>query len=220
MSQARTRVRTVNVREQKPVAHVKGGRSPGADDSALHGAEDVTRSLGFGERMLRNTAICVALLLCIAAVQSLDTPGAKGFLAEVVSMDLPESLGSLRFVSNLVPESVAVFWNLGGEKHFLPSDAEVLHAFNAREPWIGYGAGDARASAPGEVMSVSIDDVGRTALRIRHAGGMETFYGNLIHAAVREGDWVEAGGIVGTANILTFELRGEGRAMNPVPYFK
>ena len=213
-------MRTVNVREQKPVAHVKGGRPPGTGDSAPHGAEDATRSLGFGERMLRNTAICVALLLCLAAVQSLDAPGANGFLADVVSMDLSESLGSLRFVSNLIPESVAVFWNLSGEKHFVPSDAEVLHAFNTKEPWVGYGAGTVRASAAGEVMSVSVDDVGRTALRIRHASGMETVYGNLIYAAAREGDWVEAGGIVGTANILTFELRGEGRAMNPVPYFK
>jgi len=180
----------------------------------------MTRPLGFGERMLRNTAICVALLLCIVAVQSLNAPGTNGLLADVVSMDLSESLGSLRFVSNLVPESVAVFWNLGGEKHFAPSDAAVLSAFSTREPWTVYGAGETRASAAGEVMSVSIDDAGKTALRIRHASGMETIYGNLAFVSVGEGDWVEAGGVIGASSLLLFELRGEGRAMNPAPYFK
>jgi hypothetical protein len=183
--------------------------------------EDVSKPLGFAERMLRNTALSVAMLLCVLAVQSLNTPGAQsvtGALSELVTMDLNESLGSLRFVSNLMPESAQVFWNLGAEQHLAPTDAEVAHAFSAQEPWLGYGAGEVRASAAGEVMSVSVDAIGLTMVRLRHASGMETIYGDLSEAAVREGDWVAAGVVIGASEALTYELRGEGRAMDPAPY--
>ncbi len=227
MSQGRTRVRGVTVRNRAPLAHVQ--------DAARHAAvpippkekpekgEDIAKPLGFGERMLRNTAVSVALLLCVLAVQSLNTPGATSatnLLAQVVSMDLNESLGSLKFVSSLIPESVAVLWNLGGEKHAAPSAAAVVHAFSAQEPWIGYGTGEAYASAAGEVMSVSVDARGRSAIRIRHASGMETVYGNLLLTNVQEGDWVEAGTLIGAAKELTYELRGEGRSMDPAPFWR
>lgn len=232
MSQNKTRIQSVSVRERRPLAQVQNNSSnssrshrsvppPVQEPTLPH--EDATRSLGFGERMLRNTAIAVAMLLCVVAVQSVDAPGAKqagNLLSEVVSMDINESLGSLRFVSNLVPDSVSVFWNLGGEKHAVPSSAQVLHVFNDQEPWVGYGAGDALASAAGEVMSVSRDAVGRASVRVRHASGMETIYGNLLQTAVQEGDWVETGAVIGAARQLTFELRGEGRAMDPTPYLK
>lgn len=225
MSQSRTRVRNTTVRNRTPLAQVQpttrlssGGGGPKAPPK-----EDPAKPLGFAERMLRNTAICVALLLTVLAAQSLNTPGANSatnLLSQVVSMDLNESLGSLRFVSNLMPESAQVFWNLGAEKHGAPSGAEVVHTFSAQEPWLGYGAGEAYASAPGEVMSIAVDAVGRSAVRVRHSGGMETIYGNLLRLDVEEGDWVEAGQMIGAARILTYELRGEGRPMDPAPYLK
>lgn len=173
--------------------------------------------------MLRNTAICVALLLTVLAFQSVQAPGVTGvtnFLSQVVSMDMSESLGSLKFVSNLVPESVQVLWNLGAEKHAVPSAAQVVHTFSSQEPWIGYASGEARASAAGEVMSLAVDAAGRSSVRIRHASGMESLYGNLLRVSVREGDWVEAGDVIGAAKILTYELRGEGRPMDPAPYLR
>jgi hypothetical protein len=183
--------------------------------------EDATRPLGFAERMLRNTALSVAMLLCVLAVQSLNTPGAQGItgaLSDMVTMDLNESLGSLRFVSNLMPESAQVFWNLGAEQHLQPSNAAVAHAFSVQEPWLGYGAGEVRASAAGEVMSVAVDAVGLSMVRLRHASGMETIFGDLTETAVREGDWVAAGALLGASDALTYELRGDGRAMDPAPY--
>ncbi len=226
MSQTRTRVRGTTVRSHAPLAQVQGSERRSAptrpEPEPPPAEENPTKPLGFGERMLRNTAICVAALLCVLAAQSLNTSGTSGatnLLSQVVSMDLSESLGSLRFVSNLVPESVAVFWNLGGEKHMLPSDAEVVHVFSQREPWIGYSASEARASASGEVMSVSTDPAGKSVVRLRHASGMESLYGNLLRTDVLEGEWVNAGDVLGAAKELTYELRGEGRAMNPTPYF-
>lgn len=225
MSQSRTRVKGVTVRNRTPLAQVQEttrhvSSVPPTPESIK---EDATRPLGFGERMLRNTAVCVALLLCVMAAQSVNTPGATeatNLLSQVVSMDLSESLGSLRFVSNLIPESAQVFWNLGAEKHQAPSEAAVVHVFSGQEPWVSYGAGEAYASAAGEVMSVAVDAKGRATVRLRHASGMETLYGNLLEVAVQEGDWVEAGALVGAAKELMFELRGEGRAMDPSPYLQ
>ncbi|MDR0928986.1 MAG: M23 family metallopeptidase [Oscillospiraceae bacterium] len=231
MSTSHTNVRGVTVRSRKPLAHVAEAARradfsapiapPPAPPAPEPIIDDATRPLGFAERMLRNTALSVAMLLCVLAVQSLNTPGAQsvtGALSDMVTMDLNESLGSLRFVSNLMPESAQVFWNLGAERHLAPSDGEVAHAFSAQEPWLGYGAGEVRASAAGEVMSVAVDAVGLTMVRLRHASGMETLYGDLSETAVREGDWVAAGAVIGASEALTYELRGEGRAMDPAPY--
>lgn len=225
MSQSRTRVRSVTVRKRTPLAQV-----PDADrhtamppEQTPNEHESSVSPLSFGERMLRNTAICVAMLLCVLAVQSVGTPGASNatsVLSQIVSMDLSESLGSLRFVSNLLPETANVFWNLGVEKHSIPSDGEVVHTFSAQEPWLGFNAGAARSSAAGEVMSVSVDAVGASTIRIRHASGMETIYGNLREVTVREGDWVEAQDVLGVSDALVYELRGEGRSMDPSPYLE
>lgn len=225
MSQSRTKVRGVTVRTRTPLAQVQGSKKHSMSQAPIQESivkeEEQMKSLGFGERMLRNTAICVAMLLCVLAAQSLNvggTTGATSLLSQVVSMDLSESLGSLKFVSNLIPESVAVFWNLGSERHTLPTNADVIHAFHTQEPWVGYGAGEVCATAPGEVMSVAIDAVGKSVARIRHASGMETIYGNLLQVSVKEGDWVETGTMVGTAKELQYELRGEGRSIDPAPF--
>jgi|GEM_PF-1357539 len=227
MSQSRTKVRSVSVRSRTPLAQVHPAQRHTKMESlpphASDPPENQTKPLGFGERMLRNTAVCVALLLTVLAMQSINTPGITGatdFLSQVVSMDLSESLGSLKFVSNLMPESAQVFWNLGAEKYVLPTDADVVHVFNVQEPWTGYAAGEVRASAPGEVMSLAVDAAGRATVRLRHASGMETLYGNLLQVSVQEGDWVETGSLLGAAKLLTYELRQEGRATNPAPYLK
>lgn len=225
MSPSRTRVRSVSVRGRTPLAHVPE-KKRGAQPLPLAlpaPQDDAVKQLGFGERMLRNTAVCVALLLTVLALASVQSPAASGitgFLSRVVSMDLSESLGSLKFVSNLIPESVQVLWNLGAERHTMPSGAEVVHVFSASEPWLGYAAGEAMASAAGEVMSLAVDAAGHTTVRVRHASGMESLYGNLLRVSVREGDWVEAGDPIGAAKNLTYELRGEGRPMDPAPYLR
>ena len=229
MSQSRTKVRGVTVRSRTPLAQVqdtKNKKTPVLQQPTPKEipAPPMEKSApGFGERMLRNTAICAALLLCVVAVQNLNIAEGnetRSVLAQVVSMDISESLGSLKFVSNLIPESVAVFWNLGSEKHGMPTDAEVVHTFSTQEPWTVYGAGEAKATAPGEIMSVSMDAAGRGMVRVRHASGMETLYGNLVSVSVAEGDWVEADAPIGAAKALHYELRGEGRAMDPTPFRK
>ena len=181
---------------------------------------DAVKPLRFGERMLRNTAIAAALLLCAVAARSAGLLPENGAFSQAVTMNLEEGLGSLRFVSALLPESARVFWNLGEEQHSAPSEAAIVHAFSEAEPYLAYSEGEALASAAGEAMSVGKDALGRQTVRLRHESGMETVYGNLIAASVREGDWVEAGQVLGVSRALTFEMRAEGRPMDPEPYLK
>lgn len=221
MTQSKARVSSVTVRSRTPLAQVQqASRREPPPQAPEESKEKATASPRFGERMLRNTAVAVALLLCAVAARSAGLAPRDGLLARVVTMDLGESLGSLRFVSNLLPESARVFWNLGSERHAAPSRAQVVHAFSESEPYLCYSEGEALASAAGEVMSVTRDALGRQTVRLRHESGMETLYGNLLGVSVREGDEVKAGQVMGLSRALTFEMRTEGRPMDPEPYLK
>ena len=92
--------------------------------------------------------------------------------------------------------------------------------FGAAEPYLAYSEGEALASADGEVMSVARDAVGRSTVRLRHDSGMETLYGNLIAASVREGDRVKAGQVLGVSRALMYEMRAEGLPTDPAPYLQ
>lgn len=218
MTQTKARVSSVTVRGRTPLAQVQGRKEPPQETSAA--AEENRKPLRFGERMLRNTAIAVSLLLCAVAAQSAGLLPEGGAISQAVTMDISESLGSLRFVSNLLPESAKVFWNLGEERHSAPSEAAMVHVFSEAEPYLAYSEGEALASAEGEVMSVVKDVMGRSTVRLRHESGMETVYGNLIAASVREGERVRAGQVLGISRALTYEMRAEGRPMDPGPYLK
>ena len=221
MTQSKARVSSVTVRGRTPLAQVQqpGRKEPPREEETAP-QSDAVKPLRFGERMLRNTAIAAALLLCAVAARSAGLLPENGAFSQAVTMNLEEGLGSLRFVSALLPESARVFWNLGDEQHSAPSEAAIVHAFSEAEPYLAYSEGEALASAAGEVMSVVKDALGRQTVRLRHESGMETVYGNLIAASVREGDWVEAGQVLGVSRALTFEMRAEGRPMDPEPYLK
>ncbi|MDR1570150.1 MAG: M23 family metallopeptidase [Oscillospiraceae bacterium] len=187
-------------------------------------ARDNFRPLNFGERMLRNTAVCVAVLLCAIAVKSIDAPitqAVSGELREWVTMDLDESLGSLKFVQNLLPDAALVFWHIGATQSFSePTVMALSHSWKETEPYLAYSADKqtpVTASAPGDVMSVTVSDDHTSTVRIRHEDGLETIYGNLISCTVREGDAIETAQTIGAASTLYFEIRGEGRSMNPAP---
>ena len=187
--------------------------------------EDQFHPLGFGERMLRNTAVCIALLLCVLAVQGLDYPIAQTVSAELhnwVTMDLDENLGSLKFVQNLLPDAALVFWHIGDSNAYAHPvfNTSISHAWAETEPWLVYSLEkqtEVAASAPGEVMSIASYDDQTVTVRLRHSDGLETVYGNLTHCKVQEGDWVEASDILGESESVYFEIRSEGRSINPAP---
>ncbi|MDR0396148.1 MAG: M23 family metallopeptidase [Oscillospiraceae bacterium] len=198
------------------------GRAP--EPGANRRADEDIKPLRFGERMLRNTAVCVAVLLCALAIKTVDAPIARTVSAELrdwVTMDLDESLGSLKFVQNLLPEAALVFWHIGTRQTFSqPSQAALSHGWNESEPYLAYASetqNPVYAAASGEVAAITYLEDNEITVRLRHDDGMETVYGNLASCTVREGDLIAVGDVIGASGTLYFEIRGEGRSMNPAP---
>ena len=159
--------------------------------------------------MLRNTAIAAALLLCAVAARSAGLLPEKRRVFPGGDDEPGGGPGQFALRFRAVAGKRAGFWNLGEEQHSAPSEAAIVHAFSEAEPYLAYSEGEALASAAGEVMSVVKDALGRQTVRLRHESGMETVYGNLIAASVREGDWVEAGQVLCVSRALTFEMRAK-----------
>ena len=80
------------------------------------------------------------------------------------------------------------------------------------------------AASAGRVMSVTTDGEGRATIRIRHAGRIETEYGNVSQPAVRPDDWVLAGQRLGIVpapkdkvgeSLLYFAVRKDDQTVDP-----
>lgn len=206
-----TRARTISAPQKNSSMHRRETRL------ATH------EGVSFAERLLRDCALCTAAMLCILGLGNTDQPVAAMTaqrLSEVATTDLEtdEILGQLKFVHNLFPESVQVFWSStdGMQRIGVPSQAEVVHTWVAAEPWIGY-EGDQKvfSCAAGEVMNVTPMEDGTYALRIRHDNELESIYSQLSACLVREGETIEQGAMLGSAQQLLFEVRKEGREIDP-----
>ncbi len=182
-----------------------------------------TEAFRWGERLLRDCALCTAAVLCVLALGNVQQPWAQAVSSTVrdaVNMDLDESLGKLQFVRNLLPESALVFWNVGEEQasYQIPAAGRVVHAWKQAEPWIEYAceAQSVVTAAQGEVMAITQGEEDAYLVRVRHEDGSETLYGDLSTCIVGEGDVLQAGQIIGAVeDSFFFEARREGRAFNP-----
>lgn len=83
------------------------------------------------------------------------------------------------------------------------------------------------AAAPGKVKIVTDSTQFGKILIIEHGQGLETFYGHLADVLVKDGDVVSQGQVVGrvgktgaAAPVLYFELRENGKAIDPIPRIK
>lgn len=83
------------------------------------------------------------------------------------------------------------------------------------------------AAADGTVESASYNRTSGNTVRIRHAGGYETLYAHLESMSVSAGQRVRVGQRIGAVGMsgkafaphLHYELRKDGREMDPVSYF-
>lgn len=209
---------------------VRERRAPGtgAKPGSRQQREQEKGGLTLPERLLRDCALCTAAVLAVMSFANVGGPAADGVMSRVASavqMDFQpdEALGRLQFVQNLLPESVLVFWNVGEETaaYEIPK-GDVVHTWSEQEPWLEVACeGDVKAAAAGEVMSVTRGDEGLYTMRLQHADGSETIYGNLAQCLAWEGDYVEEEGVLGTAGgELSFEIRREGRMLNPADVAK
>ena len=179
---------------------------------------------GYGDRLLRNSAIACAVLLGILALGNVRQPwaekAAEGIQrALTMHIDLDDSIGELTFVRRIMPESALVFLNVSGSAELtLPSDGAVCHAWNALQPWLMFEAGNrpVYAAGSGTVTAVSPLSGQRYGLMIDHGDGLETVYANLGEVAVKPGDSVARGQQLGASDEgLYFELRQGGEAVDP-----
>lgn len=183
----------------------------------------------FADRLTRNVAMAAAILLCVVALRNAALPAAQDVFSAIkdsVTMDLDETLGKLTFVSSLLPEAALVFLDDSESiQVFAPVKGDLVHVWREEEPYIGLlgVSQDVRAAAEGDVMSVAHGENEERILRIRHGNGLETMYGNMKECYVSEGDHVYAGdllGVTGSGQPVYFELRRNGRSINPISYLR
>ena len=183
------------------------------------------QKLTFGDRLLRNSALACALLLAILAMGNINQPWARSTSEAVeraltMHIDLDESIGSLSFVRNLMPESALVFLNLSGESELaVPVEGEVSHAYSESQPWLMFSCTigtDVVAAADGTVTAVSELSGGTTGILIDHGSGLESVSTYLAEACVQPGDAVRRNQKIGTSeSSIYFELRENELSVDP-----
>ena len=100
---------------------------------------------------------------------------------------------------------------------FVPSKAEIIHAWNQAEPWLEYDdSGAVMACSDGEVMTVVQNRNDEYTVRILHENGYESVYSGLVDVSASVFDHVLAGEQIGQAgNGIAFELRKDGLSVMP-----
>ena len=182
-----------------------------------------------GERLIRNTAIAGAVLLCVLAIRNIDAPwsaAAVNGIRQAVTMrvDWDESIGRLSFVRALVPETALVSLSLDEDDMMTrPVVGSVSHSYSPEQPWLEFSCpakAQVLAAAGGQVAVAAKGMSGDWLVLIEHENGAETLYGYLADAQVSTGQRVSAGEVIGSAvdapdARLYFELRENDRAADP-----
>lgn len=186
-------------------------------------------SLTAGEKLIRNTAIAGAALLCVLAMRNIDAPWSEAAVdgirqAVTMHVDWDESIGRLSFVRALVPETALVSLNLDEEAVLVrPVDGGVVHGYSEEQPWLEFSCpagAQVLAAAGGRVTASAQGMSGDYLVLIEHEDGAETLYGYMAGAEVSAGQQVAAGDVIGSAADgadarLYFELRENDRAADP-----
>lgn len=185
----------------------------------------IKAGISFQERLLRNSFLACAVLLGVLALGNVQAPWALKAADNIekaltMEINLDESLGQLRFVRKLMPESALVFFNLSSEHEYqLPSDGPLSHPYSSAQPWLMFASepgSSVYAIADGTVSAVSPLSDGTYGILIDHGNGLESVTANLISASVQPGDPVPRSGVLGNAgDHVYFELRQGGEAIDP-----
>ena len=184
--------------------------------------------LTFGERLLRNSAIACALLLALLAARNIDTPWTRAAVEGVehaltMKIDLDESLGSLSFVRDLMPESMLVFFDLSGKSELAqPVEGTLEKRFDEQQPWVEFACepnAEVMAAEAGTVVATTQLSGGGWGVMIEHDNGLESVCAYLLEPSVHAGERVERGQSIARseAGRVYFEIRREGEIIDPAP---
>ena len=183
----------------------------------------------WGEKLARNFAFAGILTLAVVSVRNAELPTGKTLLTamqEMIDTSWDSGLGKISFVSSLLPESMAVFFESDLHTELTaPCFGKVVHAWSEEEPYLGYSAkdGSVYAVSGGQVMSVAHGLDEEKVIRVRHGDGLESMYYNLGDVNVREGDEVTADTCLGTAlpgSQALLEVRRTGRPIDPASFLR
>lgn len=184
----------------------------------------------FFDRLGRNMALAAALILAVSALRNAALPSGETVLTAVRQIIQPQwddHLGTIDFVGNFFPDTVAVFFESPLTLHLsAPCLGPLTHAWSQNEPYVSYQtASDQRvyAAAEGQVMAVAHGPEEELILRLRHDGGVETMYYALSRIYVQEGDRVTEEtclGEVREGQEAILEVRRAGREIDPTAYLE
>ena len=225
-----TRVNRISIREkrrwiQPPLAPVERVETS-AQLSELPKRKSGWQAFLQPENLSRNLAVVGCLALVVLALnqsKTEDNVSVFSALKGEMTATWDEDIGKLSFVSELLPPEIREVWNPSPVTEIMsPMQGDIVHTWSRQEPYLELASNvrDVRAASDGEVMSIAHGLDEEKIIRIRHHDGHETLYGNLQATFVEIGDPVRTGDIIG--NLLpekpvTFELKINGRSVDPVP---
>ena len=186
------------------------------------------RRMTFGERLLRNSAIACAFLLALLAARNIDTPWTRAAVEGVeraltMRIELDESLGSLSFVRDLMPESMLVFFDLSTQSELAkPVEGTLEKGFSDDQPWVEFSCepeAAVSAAEAGTVVATTQLSGGGWGVMIEHDNGLESVSAYLLEPSVQAGERVERGQAVARseAGRVYFEVRRDGEIIDPAP---
>lgn len=224
----RWRRRTADIKPPRIHKNMRPVRPPVGRRRPAHKSCD-TVALWSAKRFRREALIACALLLCAVSVKLLPFTWAQRATevmsgAVNMSVDLDKTLGQLRFVKQVIPDSVMVFWN-GGSEYSAPFVGSITHSYSEGQPWLEYAGQNqaVKSVRAGEVIQLEQGASGDWAVRIRHENGLETVYAFLSDVNVSVGDSVANAQEIGRAEgengaRIYFEMRQNGSPIDPSTY--
>lgn len=181
-----------------------------------------------GESLLKNLAVAAALVLCVVTLRTGAIPSLSDATDAVLTAAtdqslLDDQLGKLSFVSSLFPEAVLVFGESNADFAMPVSGGVVVHAWSEAEPYMSWRTNQSQvtSASDGEVIGVYHGNGDERLVQVVGNDGVACLYGNLAEIAVKTGDWVSAGDILGevmAGEDLVFEVRQDGISVDPGLY--
>ncbi len=179
----------------------------------------------FHERLMRNSCLACAVLLGILALSNIERPWAQkasGSIEKALTMkiDLDQSIGQMRFVQKIMPESALVFFNLTGETDLkMPVDGNLSHAYSELQPYLMFECSeDLPVYIPkdGIVSAISQLSDGSWGAMIDHGNGVESVISGMKQIEKAAGDQCLQGDIIGVSSCkIYYELREGGNPADP-----
>jgi len=170
--------------------------------------EEIDKTASLLRKMLV-AAIIIILVIILKSIDTEFTQSVVGYIRDSITedMDIDETLGKLKFVTNYIPDSIAVFGqNISQTQEItpffaIPAEGKVVGQFGAGNNGIdilGTKNNNIYAVADGQVVDVGEDKNGGQYIKIDHGNDIISLYEGCAQVAINIGDRVAKGDKIGT----------------------